>query len=246
MMKWHRRSLCNRRILVLVILAPLFSLIAFESARAQSVLPQHEGTAVATHTFTMHSLLKDADISPGLFAQSTHASGDSALDQDATASPGMLISVRSSYHWWLGFDVNYGYTRFSERYSYQSPESFASVQTNMNQFSAEYLIKGPKWRFGLRPYGEAGVGSIVFSPTSNRLVTHPRSDITLKSTTLTQTRWPGISAAGIEKPLIGNHLGARVEYRDLWYVAPNFHNGLLASSRPTVTQESTATLYFKF
>jgi hypothetical protein len=47
-------------------------------------------------------------------------------------------------------------------------------------------------------------------------------------------------------PLIGSHLGTRIEYRDLWYTAPNFLNGFLASSRPTVTQESIASLYFKF
>lgn len=234
----HKSSPFIQAIFRFSILAVVVFFIASIPSRAQ-IEP-------ATHTFTTHSLVKDADISSSLFAQSTSTSDDPSLRQATNSSPGVSVSFRNSYHWWLGFDVNYGYTHFSERYSNRSPDPFASVQTNMNQFSAAYLIKGPKLRFGLRPYGEAGVGSIVFSPTSNDLVTHPRSDITIKSGTFAQTRWPGVSAAGVDMPSINSHLGARFEYRDLWYTAPNFHNGFLASSRPTVTQELLASLYFKF
>ncbi len=195
-----------------------------------------------------YSFLKGADVSAGVFGQFTHPSANATLRQGTSLSSGALFSLHKSYHWWLGYDVNYGYTRFNEHYETYNGNGqvnktpFAEVQTNMNEITAAYLVKGPRLPFGLKPYGEGGLGALIFSPTNG--VVHAGIE-TLNISG--QTRFAGLYGAGVDMPLIADHLGARFEYRNLWYMAPGFHNGgPLVSNRPTVTQEPVISVYYKF
>ena len=206
------------------------------------------------------SFLRNADISAGIFAQLGHATSNSVTHQTTSLSAGALFSFHQSYHWWLGYDVNYGYTSFSEQYrdgvyGVGCPASvtpgpcgsfgYANVHTGMHELTAAYLVSAPVHPLGLRPYGEAGVGELIFSPT-NTTVTFsnaPESPLAVS----TQHRIAALYGAGFNAPILTSHLGARFEYRNLWYTAPSFGNhGALDSTRAMLTQEPVASVYFKF
>ena len=189
-----------------------------------------------------------------------------------------LFSFHKSYHWWLGYDANYGYTRFSEQYRepggfivcsnvigpggfppcYGSSSASANVPTGMNEFTAAYLVKSPISLLGLKPYGEAGLGELLFVPTAGETTltyqSPPQTPLQgvlvpapLPLNVSTQNRLAGLYAIGVDAPLLTSHLGARFEYRNLWYTAPSFGNhDFLYSNHSVLTQEPVASLYFKF
>ncbi|MHB8301680.1 MAG: hypothetical protein ACYDC6_02405 [Acidobacteriaceae bacterium] len=216
------------------------------------------------------SVLKNADVSAGIFGQFTSRvpGNTQPVAQSTNASAGALFSFHKSYHWWLGYDVNYGHTGFSENYvvtlgaecltypgtskpptCIPATPANATVPTSMQEFTGAYLVKSPTSLLGLRPYGEAGLGDLLFAPSVNKTeVTFPNSSIyqNYSESISTQNRLAGLYAIGVDAPLLTSHLGVRLEYRGLLYIAPRFGNSFLNSNRPMLTQEPVASLYFKF
>ena len=124
---------------------------------------------------------------------------------------------------------------------------YANVKTGMHEFTAAYLAKAPHFKFGMKPYGEAGMGALIFSPAESTVTysNNPNQPIPV----ITQRRFTGLYAIGVETPVLIDHLGARFEYRSLWYTAPSFNDtngGPGDSTRPMFTQEPVVSVYYKF
>lgn len=217
------------------------------------------------------SAIENADISAGIFGQFTSriAATSQPVAQSTSDSSGALFSFHKSYHWWLGYDANYAYTSFSEYYTetyagectsfpgtsqpticIPTTPAKATVPTSMHEFTGAYLVKSPISLLGLRPYGEVGLGDLLFAPSVNSTeVTFPVSSTygNFSQQVSAQNRIAGLYAIGVDAPLLTSHLGARFEYRNLWYKAPSFGaDGLLNANSVVVTQEPVASLYFKF
>jgi|GEM_PF-2910255 len=218
-------------------------------ASAQQITASLNSTSPSRHSF-----LQNADVFGGGFAQFTNDRTNHAHDsgQGASFSPGILFRFHKSYRWWLGYDVNYGYTRFTEHYfSVQEPRRgvyvsvpISSVQANANEFTAAYRIQGHSF-FKVTPYAEGGIGETVFVPTG-KYMNMPgfRPQPTLEVST--QHLLTGVYDVGLDAPhVISNHLGARLEYRSLIYNTPGFHewrgNDVLM-----ITQEAVGGMYVKF
>ena len=197
---------------------------------------------------TSGSFLKNSDISAGLFAQIAHPASNSSVHQSTNLSAGALLSFHTSYRWWLGADINYGYSHFAEQYRDGTPGNYlyTNVPTGMHELSAAYLVKAPKFQFKLHPYAEAGIGDLIFSPSVSSVTITTVNQIVPVST---QNRFTGLYAIGVDSPVFFHHLAARFEYRNLWYTAPSFGNknaGFLDSTRPMFTQEPVVGIDYKF
>jgi opacity protein-like surface antigen len=204
--------MCGRR---------LFSLLVFLFVSSFSVRPP--ATA---------QTLKNLEGSVNLFGQFTGNTSGNGVTDSPTNSLGALFSVRQSFHPWLGYEVNYSYTRFSERYN-NIPYS---VQDNVHEASAAYLVQGPSLPIlGLQPFGTVGAGGLIFLPTTVGGQRYHQ-----------QWRVPLIYEVGVNWPILTSHLGLRLQYRGLIYKTPDFESEPITTNAKRQTSEPSVGAYFRF
>ncbi|MFZ0661777.1 MAG: hypothetical protein WAM66_03730 [Acidobacteriaceae bacterium] len=184
--------------------------------------------------FAAHSqaqkLLRHSEISVSGFGQFTPGVTGNDVTVDTTRSVGGQAAFRHSYHWWMGYEASYNYTRFSEHYS-NSP--FA-VQHNMHEFGASYLVSGVSL-LGFRPFALGGASAVVFSPSLNG------------GQKVSWQGKPGLNfGAGIDRSLLTSHFGVRLQYRGLYSKAPDFGESQLKSDKYRLTSEPMVGLYLRF
>jgi hypothetical protein len=110
--------------------------------------------AVSAHFRAEAQIAKNLEVGINVFGQFTGNTSGNGVTDSPTNSMGGLVNVRQSFHPWLGYEVNYSYTRFSERFS-TIPYA---VQQNVHEVSAAYLVQAPTLPFlGLQPFGAVGV-----------------------------------------------------------------------------------------
>jgi hypothetical protein len=132
----------------------------------------------------------------------------------------------------LGYEVNYSYTRFSERYN-TIP---FGVQNNVNEVTGAYLVQGPTLPFlGIQPFGAIGFGALIFLPTTVGGQRYPQ-----------QNRIPLLYEVGINYPLITSHFGLRLQYRGLSYKTPDYNATLLTTGARRTTSEPSVGAYLRF
>jgi opacity protein-like surface antigen len=174
------------------------------------------------------------DISVGTYGQLTftrtpttsqvYANGTSTTQQTqgTSDSEGVFGTFHQQFKPLLGYNVNFGYTRFSEDYSHgqqfvptanatvPASSSFTqgSIRTNMYDLTIAYVVEGPRTR-RVTTFGQFGGGGLFFVPTKNTLSAKD------------QTRPAMLFGVGMNCKLT-NHLDFRAEYRGLFYKSPDF------------------------
>lgn len=170
--------------------------------------------------------------------------------QGTSPSAGVLGTFHQSYGPWLGYNVNLGYTRFTENYSlghafvpnsstnFPAFSDFArgSIGTNMYEVSVAYAIQGPRAR-RFNTFAQFGGGGLFFLPTENH------------SPYANQIRPTMLFGVGINYKLTPR-LAIRGEYRGLFYKNPDFAyysgNAIPISKLFTVTNEPTVSIVYTF
>jgi hypothetical protein len=176
--------------------------------------------------------LKNLDGAVSVFGQSSGSSSGNGIQDNPTESMGALATFRQSFHPWLGYEVNYSYTRFTEKYS-TIP---FGVQNNVHEVSVAYLLQGPTLPFlGLQPFGAVGTGVLIFLPTTVGGQKYSQQD-----------RVPLLYEVGVNHPILTSHLGLRFQYRGLLYKTPDFNAALLTTNARRQTSELSLGAYFKF
>ena len=179
-------------------------------------------------------MFKHLDGAVSVFGQTSGTSNGNAIQDKPTRSIGTLATVRQSFHPWLGYEVNYGYTRFAEKYT-TSPFD-VQVQNNLHEVSVAYLLQGPTLPIlGLQPFAAVGTAGLIFLPTTTGGQRYSQ-----------QTRIPILYEFGVNYPVLTSHLGLRLEYRGLSYKAPDFSAPILTSGARRQTSELALGAYFKF
>jgi hypothetical protein len=174
--------------------------------------------------------VNDFDAAISVFAQSTNATSGHGIHDNPTESMGGLATVRQTFKPWLGYEVNYSYTRFSERYS-----NFPFyVQDNVHEATGAYLVHGPKL-FGFEPFATLGGGWMIYLPTTTG-GQHFNQQFQLGL----------LYEAGVNYPLVTNHFGARVQYRGLVHKTPNFNQPFLTTGATRQTSEIAGGFYVHF
>ncbi len=176
--------------------------------------------------------LKNFEAAASIFGQFTGTANGNGIQDSPTDSMGGLATVRQSFHPWLGYEVNYSYTRFSERYN-TIP---FGVQNNLHEVSGAYLVQGPTIPIlGLQPFGAIGFGALIFLPTTVGGQKYSQ-----------QTRVPLLYEVGVNYPILTSHLGLRFQYRGLNYKTPDFNAALLTTGTRRTTSEPSVGAYFRF
>ena len=174
--------------------------------------------------------LRNDDVSVGGFYQFTSDASGNGITDTTTHSIGGQASFRHSFHWWLGYEAAYDYTRFTEYYTGQP----FGYQHNLHEFSGSYYVHGPR-ALGIQPFAVAGISAVLFSPTLNggqNVSWQPR---------------PGANfGAGINYPLLGSAIGLRLQYRGVYYKAPDFGLTQLTTNTYRLTSEPMAGFYIRF
>jgi hypothetical protein len=178
--------------------------------------------------------LKNDDIAvTGLYEFTQTASGNGITDTPSKAAGGEA-AFRHSYHWWLGYEGSYTYTRYHEDYSGMNyPEELFGVQHNQHEFSGSYYVHGPTML--VQPFALVGVSALLLAPSLNGGQNVPY-------------QWrPGVNfGVGANWPLLTSHFGLRVEYRGVYYKTPDFGESYLTTNAMRLTSEPMAGAYFKF
>jgi opacity protein-like surface antigen len=177
------------------------------------------------------------------FTTST-ASGQNVFQKTQGTSPsaGVLATFHQQFKPWLGYNVNAGYSRFTENYSMGTsftstapPYSLGSLSqtsigTNMFELSAAYVVEGPRTK-RFSTFVQTGGALLPFLPTAN------------PSKGAVQFRPALLFGTGLNYKL-SEHVGVRAEYRGLFYKNPDFKTTV--NKLFTVTNEPTVSLFYTF
>ena len=179
----------------------------------------------------------------------TTSSGTSVnqTTQGMSSAAGALGVFHQQFAPWLGYNVNFGYSRSTENYSIgnsytpigslaptNSSFQHGSIGTNVYELSITSVVQGPRTK-RFSTFAQVGGGGLFFLPTQRP---GPTSE---------QTRPALVFGTGINYKLT-DHLAMRAEYRGLFYKSPDFvAQGALPVSRLfTVTSEPTMSLVYTF
>jgi hypothetical protein len=151
------------------------------------------------------------------------------LTQQPSKTLGALITVGYTKSPLVGFEFNYGYARYTQKFS---SYILGGAQTNANEYTLGYVAH-PKL-FGLHTFGAVGLGSTAFKGTTNGGQGLPA-----------QARATYYYAAGVEQPL-SKHFGLRGQFRQLFFLAPDFGQNYLTIKQRQITSEPAAGFYIRF
>jgi hypothetical protein len=174
--------------------------------------------------------LNDVDAAISVSGQSTQSTSGNGIHDNPTESMGGLATVRQSFKPWLGYEVNYSYTRFSERFS-NLP---FYVQDNVHEVTGAYLLRGPKL-FVFEPFAAIGGGWLIYLPTTTGGQHYNQ-----------QFRPALLYELGVNYPLVTNHFGLRLQYRGLVDKTPGFNQPYLATDATRQTSEASGGFYLRF
>ena len=152
--------------------------------------------------------------------------------QYTTDSLGFLASFGMQPYKGLGVELNYGFTHYSERYSFNEAITPASQQvsvpTDQHEFTAAYMVH-PKF-IPFQPFFGIGGGAIDFAP----------------SNASNQWRGAGLLETGFDIKTHNPHIGFRVEGRSLYYRSPNFYQPAISTRSWRVTEQPTISAHYSF
>lgn len=172
--------------------------------------------------------------------QAPDAIGHGITDR-ASQAGAFLASYRYHVNRWSAFEVNYGYTRFSQRYTLGGSGGPLAVQANLHEASLAVVFTPPALADErLRPYLLSGLAALVFSPTENPGGSLPGAQ--------DQSRAAWLYGGGIDlvPAPAASWFALRVGYRGLLYKAPSFEQTTLATSAVTHLAEPVVGLVFRF
>lgn len=171
----------------------------------------------------------------GVGELTTNSSGTNYLNQPltqrASTTLGALVTIRYVKSPLLGAEFNYGYARFTQNYSQYI---VGGAQSKANEYTVGYLAHTPSL-LGLQTFAGAGIGVVAFTPT-------PFGGQGLPE----QGRFAYYYTLGAEKQVISPHFGLRAQFRELFYMAPDFGQNYLTINQHTTTIEPGAGFFLRF
>ena len=224
------------------------------------LLLSHGGAAQSSPPATDHNFTPGTDVSLGLMGQMTFARNPTTLavypdwtvanqqTQSQSPSAGALFTFHGAIKPYLGYNVNFSYTQFTQTDSEGSgyvpgqgtttPPSGASfsagaLETRMDELTLAYAFDGPRSK-RFRTFGQIGGGGLFFEPINANFA-------------LQQTRPAMVFGTGAEYD-VTSHFSVRAEYRGLFYKMPDFgiDNGFPKQRLFSVTNTPAISLVYRF
>lgn len=159
-----------------------------------------------------------------------------AVTNTTTDSYGALVSLRYTRSPLLGFEASYKFARFVEGYTNPTANGGLqeTIQINADGYSIGYVAHGPTL-YGLHTFGGAGVGTTEFKPTRLGGESY-----------INQARATYYWDLGVDKLLLSNNFGVRLQVRQLFYKTPDFGTNYLVTGARTTTLEPALGFYLRF
>ena len=209
-------------------LALFFTVFAIQTAVAQtSDQPPQQKTEKTFNPVTDVSIGIDGQLTytrtPTTNVSSSFGATTTEQTQGTSPSAGVFGTFHQQFKPLLGYNVNFGYTRFSEDYSHgqqyvpSATSTFAAsssftqgtIPTNMYDLTIAYVFNGPRTK-RFNTFGQFGGGGLFFLPEQNTVGAK------------NQTRPAMVFGVGMNYKLT-SHLDLRAEYRGLFYKSPDFN-----------------------
>ena len=212
----------------------LFAFFAFTAAHAQT-------SAIPT---PVSKQLDRIDLGVSGFGEFTNSvSGTNYLGVAFTQRPsttlGALVNVRYTKSPLLGLEFNYSYARYTQKFTTviggvsQDYLILGGAQTNASEYTVGYIAHTPRI-FGLQTFVAAGGGATAFRATPNGGQNLP-----------TQARATYYYTAGAEDA-ITPHFGIRAQFRQAFFLAPDFGQNYLTIKQRQITTEPAVGFYLHF
>lgn len=166
-----------------------------------------------------------------------------SFTQKPSNTLGALVTVRYTAKPLVGFELNYGYVRYTENFTNYHPRAptdtgeyvQGGAQTKGDEYSVGYVAHGPTL-LGYRSFGSVGVGSLVFTPTTYGGKELPQ-----------QIRALYYYDVGLEGNVLGSqHFGVRAQFRQKFFTAPDFGQNYLQIRKSTFTTEPGIGFFVRF
>ena len=166
-----------------------------------------------------------------------------SFTQKPSNTLGALVTVRYTVKPLIGFELNYGYVRYTENFTNYSPLAPTATgnylpggaQTKGAEYSVGYVAHGPNL-LGYRSFGSVGVGALSFVPTTFGGQGLP-----------SQVRPVYYYDVGLEGSVLGSeHFGLRAQLRQQFFGAPDFGQNYLTIRKNTFTTEPGIGFYVRF
>jgi Outer membrane protein beta-barrel domain len=181
-------------------------------------------------------------------ALNSDSSGTAIVDGQSTTvnlhpgnTVGVLATIRYIKSPLLGFELNYGQARYTDTFTPfgvlpppGQPVLGAGVQQNAAEYTAGYVAH-LRPLFGFSPFASVGLGTIAFRPT-------PGGGEGL----IKQARAAYYYSIGAEKTVFSPHFGVRVQFRQVFFKAPDFETNYLTIQQRTSTLEPGIGFYLHF
>jgi hypothetical protein len=152
---------------------------------------------------------------------------------------GALITLRYIKSPLVGFEGNYTYARYTENFNplgapvAGAPVTGGGIQTNASEYTIGYVVHTPDL-FNVHPFVAVGAGTTAFRPTiqgGQQLNTQARA-----------TYYYSIGAESTFSP----HFGVRAQFRQAFFLAPDFGQNYLTINHRTSTYEPGIGFFFRF
>jgi hypothetical protein len=167
-------------------------------------------------------------------AATTH----SVLKIAPSSTVGELFTLRYIAKPFVGFQFNFSNARLTQNYTFTPPPStnvlLGGAQTTAREISLGYVAHLHKV-YGIAPFAGAGFGTLHFTPTPGGGQGLPF-----------QYRAVYYYDAGLDYTFPQSHFGARLAFRQLIYLAPDFGQNYLTITRRTLTSEPAIGFFLRF
>ncbi len=148
---------------------------------------------------------------------------------------GALLTLRYTISPYVGFEGNYGYSRYTDTFTPFGVQPNGGVQQNASEYTLGYVVHTRKQHFGVTPFVSGGLGTTVFRPT-------PGGGLGLPE----QARATYYGSVGVETTVLSPHFGIRAQYRQVFFKAPDFETNYLTIQQHTTTYEPGFGFFLRF
>ncbi len=160
------------------------------------------------------------------------------LTINPSSTVGQLVTLRYTVKPWVGFEFNFGNSRYTQDLQFAPPNQnvlVGGVQAGVHEETLGYVAHIPHTFYGIQPFVGVGGGTIRFKPT-----------IYGGQGLSQQYRAAYYYTGGLEGNFPNSHFGMRLGFRQLIYLAPDFGQNYLTITRRTRTSEPTVGFFVRF
>lgn len=154
------------------------------------------------------------------------------VDQKTSNTFGALVELRYTKSPWIGAQINYSYARYTQNFSQYI---IGGAQNNASEYSVGYVAHPPHPFYGLQPFFGVGGGVTVFHPTAGGGQGLPQ-----------QGAGTFYYALGVERSVISPHFGLRAQFRQSFFLAPDFYQNYLTTQQRSYTLQPAFGFYLRY